>query len=122
MTMVVKSNVLEMDKDDVLAHYGVAGMKWGKRKGSVDKATNGVRSARKEIYKNAGQGLVGKGRKGQLVAAGILMGPSGLSGKVGYELAKSAGYSKGKSVAIGLLAGAPGGMVAAEISARRTAK
>ena len=121
MTEMVHVAVLDMDTDDVLAHYGVAGMKWGKRKGRADKASSPTSSARKEIYRGAKEGLIGKGRKGGTIASALL-GTPGISAKVGYEISKSAGYSKGKSLAIGLLAGAPGGVVAAEISARRTGK
>lgn len=31
-------DILIMNSDDVLAHYGVPGMRWGKRKGSSDKS------------------------------------------------------------------------------------
>lgn len=108
--------------DNFLEHYGVKGMKWGKSGakggggGSVNKAK--VKAARKEIYGGAKQNLFGKGQKGKTVASALL-GTPGASARVGYALAKSAGYSKGQSLAVGLLAGAPGGVLAAELSARR---
>lgn len=42
MTDVLKAEVSEMNSDDVLAHFGVAGMKWGRRRG---KKTTGVSRA-----------------------------------------------------------------------------
>lgn len=63
---------------------------------------------------------------GLLVTGGLLWGPTGAyqtAGIVaGTEISRSAGYSKGASVAIGLLGGPIGGLAAAEISARKRAK
>jgi hypothetical protein len=104
--------------DDFLSHYGVQGMKWGKHKakgGSVNKAT--VKEARKDMYKSAGAHI--KANKGKTVVAALLTGGSAT---VGYNLARSSGLSKGQSVAVAALGGAPGGMLAIEISARKSAQ
>jgi hypothetical protein len=108
--------------DNFLEHHGVPGMKWGKHKNKADfKAEK--KSIKKAIYKQTGQNLWGKGshQKGKTVAAAIF-GTPGISAKVGYDLSKAAGYSKGKSLAIGLLGGAPGGIIAANISAGKMAR
>lgn len=125
-----------LDTDDFLEHYGVPGMKWGKRKAGgstdVDRQTakadrvafkNRRGNARKEIYKTAGNQLVGtRIRAGATIATGLFLHPAVTNMRVGYELTKAAGYSKGKSAAVGILAGTSGGVIAAEISANRTAR
>jgi uncharacterized membrane protein YeiH len=67
----------------------------------------------------SGAGASVKAHKGRTIASALLLGPSAT---VGIQLARSAGHSKGASIAIGLLAGAPGGLIAAELSARKSAK
>lgn len=116
--------------DDFLEHYGVVGMKWGKHKsgsgGSGGSSSGGKKAridktdlkiARKAIYKNAGASV--KANKGKTVVAALLAGGSATAG---ITLARAAGHSKGKSLAIGLLGGAPGGVIAVELAARKAAR
>lgn len=106
--------------DYSLYHYGVKGMRWGK----TTKKTGVERSAdRKKIrseFKSSFSAKTGKDKvaMGSQVAYS-LMGGAGASQVVGYKIAKAAGYSKGKSLAIGVLGGAPGGLIASEIAVRR---
>ncbi|QED11512.1 hypothetical protein PP914_gp021 [Arthrobacter phage Qui] len=109
--------------DDFLSHYGVQGMKWGKHKAGGGSGSGGgtnkaaVKEARKDMYKSAGAHI--KANKGKTVVAALLTGGSAT---VGYNLARSSGLSKGQSVAVAALGGAPGGMLAIEISARKSAR
>ena len=125
-----------LDTDEFLMHYGVPGMRWGKRKSSgevettrserkVERAENrqALKTARTDIYKSASKGLWGtKTRAGVTVATALLLSPAVTNMRVGYELTKAAGYSKGKSLATGILVGTSGGIIAAELSARRSVK
>lgn len=108
--------------DLFLAHYGVKGMKWGKH-GSKAEFKTAKKAIKKEIYAQTKHNLIGKGnmQKGKTTVA-ALFGTPGLSSKVGYDMSKAAGYSKGKSLAIGLLGGAPGGLIAANIAANKMAR
>lgn len=62
---------------------------------------------------------------GGIIAGTILGGPGGAilmaERSAGISIARSAGYSRGSSVAIGLLGGAVGGVVASEIAVRNRA-
>lgn len=108
--------------DNFLEHHGVPGMKWGKHKTKASFKTE-KKAITKAIYKQTGQNLWGKGshQKGKTAVA-ALWGAPGVSAKVGYDMSKAAGYTKGKSLAIGLLGGAPGGIIAANIAAGKMAR
>jgi hypothetical protein len=102
--------------DDFLAHYGVVGMKWGKH-GSKKEFKGAKKAIRKEMYKSAGASI--KANKGKTVAAALLIGATQTAG---FTMARAAGHSKGKSAVIGLLGGAPGGMLAINIAAKKAAR
>lgn len=104
--------------DDFLEHYGVRGMTWGKRSGGGKSPVKAERKAvRKEIYKDA-RGLV-KANKGK-TAVGLLLGGGSIT--AGVTLARAAGHTKGQSLAIGLIGGAPGGVLAVHLAASRAVK
>ena len=109
--------------DNFLQHHGVVGMKWGKHKSKGDSGSSGgnnrsaKKAVRKEMYKDAVAST--KAHKGRAAAGLVLAGPSAT---VGMQLARSAGHSKGASVAIGLLGGAPGGVLAVHLAARKITK
>jgi len=121
------------DVDDFLEHHGVKGMKWGRRTSKTTRVARGRarKQLREEYSKNFNDryDVVTPGGKGQrtrnaLRTAAIVpdfmlvaYGPY-----TGTQMARSAGYSKGKSAAIGILSGAPGAAVAAEIRIHRVAK
>lgn len=104
--------------EDFLEHHGVVGMKWGKRSGGSKSSKSVTKSARKavrkEMLKDAGASV--KAHKGRTAASLILVGPSATAG---MQLARSAGHGKGASIAIGLLGGAPGGVLAVHLAARK---
>lgn len=146
--MILKGmNAIE-GADDFLAHYGVKGMRWGHRKPGTGepsdrKAAKAEKKAekqtakaegkiarkagRREIAKNLGSEFSLKTGKGQFntgvtAAAAIFSKPAAAAAYVGIKTARSAGYSKGKSVAIGLIGGPPGALLAAELSVRKNAR
>lgn len=144
--MIKKGTLAMNEAEDFLAHYGVKGMKWGVRK--RDK-TPGARkaeraSARQEASqakakakatRSGARGAIGadlgskfnlKTRDGKIrtgaTTAGLILASPAAERYLGYELSKSAGYSTGKSAAIGFLGGTVGGLAAAEISVRKKAR
>jgi len=125
--------------DDFLEHFGVVGMKWGKRNGSSDSSSGGsaksakltrggidkakLKSARKDIRNDVKERLVGnKKKKGAMAAIAIIGGAPGASLAVGIASARSAGFTKGQSLAIGFVGGAPGALLMSEMRARKTAR
>lgn len=122
------------DLEAFLEHHGVRGMKWGHHKTRAE-YKQAVKAARKEVYSKSIDGY--KAHKlrntGATVAAGILMAKYGGAGKVAggvngslsvaaIPMLRAQGYSKGKSVAIGLLGGPIGFTIASEVTARKMAK
>lgn len=123
---------MRVPTNDFLEHYGVKGMHWGKHKSSsaVEVArkpsTNKdkLKAARKDLYSGATAHYKTKAGKVELGAsiASSLIGGSVGSSLVGARMMRSAGYSKGKSVAMALTLGAPGAALAIELKARKMAK
>jgi hypothetical protein len=112
---------VDTEVDDFLAHYGVKGMKWGKHQTKGDfKAA--VKSNRKELYKGVGSVYKSKKQTGLAVATTLLSGGSVASAVIGTQMMRGAGYSKGKSFAMGMIGGAPGAVVAIELKARNMAR
>lgn len=121
--------------DDFLQHYGVKGMRWGKRqssgdvevskksKGPIDKEKLSAERAKlyggvKKQYESNGQkALAGAAIAGSLVTGGTLG-----TVVVGAQMMKGAGFSKGKTVATALLGGAPGAVLMIELQARKNAR
>jgi hypothetical protein len=125
--------------EDFLAHYGVKGMHWGKHKsgGTVEKLSRTdkqvakadykakVKEARKDIYGDVKSGMSsGKQRTltGAAIATSLLTGGSTGSVVVGAQMMRSAGFSKGKTMATAILGGAPGAVLMIELQARKNAK
>jgi hypothetical protein len=112
--------------EDFLEHHGVKGMKWGRRTGGASSGSSGGgkstagaerKAVRKEMYKESGATL--KRNKGKTAVGLFLAGPSATAG---IAMARGAGHGKGASVAIGLIGGAPGGMLAVHLAARKITK
>jgi Flp pilus assembly protein TadB len=113
---------MAQELDQFLEHHGVKGMKWGKHQTKAD-YKSAVSSNRKEIYKNLGNTWKSDKRQaGAAIASNLLLSPATGSAVVGIQLMRAAGYSKGKSLAMGLIGGTPGAMLAVEVKARKTAK
>lgn len=107
--------------DDFLAHYGVKGMKWGKHQ-SKDDFKEAVKANRKELYKGVGDVYKSKKQVGLALAATILSSPAAGQAVIGTQMMRGAGYSKGKSIAVGLLGGPTGAVIAIEMKARQMAR
>lgn len=83
----------EQDVDDFLAHYGVPGMKWGKRQAGETKESR--KEANRETLKKFGEGRLAKN-----------------NGSGGKAIAKSVGKMAGINFAVNVLVGAlPAGPV-----------
>ena len=124
--------------DDFLAHYGVKGMKWGKRKEvrAAKKAAGGeVRTAKKAArgevrreFRSSRSNYLFKDRpdgrrnvsKGKL-AATMLIDFNTMGGASAVMIAKSTGTSTGKAAAIGIITGLPGALAYREIKVRKEA-
>lgn len=130
--------------DEFLAHYGVKGMRWGHRKPGTGepsdrKAAKAEKKAakaegkaarkagRREVASNLGSEFSlktarGRTQAGATAAVGILASPAASAAFVSVKTARAAGYSKGKSLAIGLIGGPPGALIAAELSVRKNTR
>ena len=110
---------MSLNYDDYLEHYGVKGMKWGVKKSKADRKAD-----RGRIKENFKKNYSLKNKQGKVsaalsIASMPLLGPAVASAVAGSNLAEAAGYKKGTSVAIGIVAGAPGGLIASEVAVRR---
>lgn len=121
--------------DNFLEHYGVPGMRWGKRKssgdvevskkskGPIDKEKLSAERAKlydgvKNTYKSNGQ----KTLAGAAIATSIFTGGATGTVVIGAQMMRGAGFSKGKSAATALLGGAPGAVLMIELQARKNAR
>lgn len=121
--------------DDFLAHYGVKGMRWGKRragtdvevsskpkKGPIDK--DKLKAARKDLYDDVKSSYNGKQKTlaGAAIATSLFTGGTVGTVVVGAQMMRGAGFSKGKTAATALLGGAPGAILMIELQARKNAR
>lgn len=115
----------ELTYENYLKHYGVKGMKWGVRRSEEQLAA--ARGARKTERAKATRDTADYMNKnkvrnyGSIVGASILGTPLVGGAVAGAQIARASGYSKGKSVAIGVLGNVPGGIIAAEVQVRKRA-
>ncbi|QFG09304.1 hypothetical protein SEA_SLOOPYJOE_9 [Arthrobacter phage Sloopyjoe] len=121
--------------EDFLQHYGVKGMRWGKRKASSDvevsKKSKGpidkdrLSEERAKLYGGVKKRYEGRGQKvlaGAAIASSVITGGTTGSVVVGAQMMRGAGFSKGKSVATALIGGAPGAVLMIELQARKNAR
>lgn len=106
-----------------LAHHGVKGMKWGVRRTPEQL---GRKQRRKEIRRTHNKNFSSRqsNAKTGALGASIVSGfglPVTLA-VVGYDITRSAGYSKGYSLATGIVGGPIGGLIASELKVWEDAK
>ena len=128
-----------LEFEDTLMHYGVKGMRWGRRKANDEPKSRGnygyktMRDARKTEYSNL-KGLAGNmAASTGLAVAGNAAGRRGLTGVQGAALAggygnmirssyktyQKQGLSKGESMGMAIMMGPVGNIAVAELHARR---
>lgn len=118
------------ETDDFLAHYGKKGMKWGVRKEELKEARKAGRRELRENIKGQYRKDSGKLKKGRTAyttlegVSAVMTGGASLvaSPFTAAQVTRAAGYSKGKSIAIGILGGLPGAVLASEIRVRKNVK
>ncbi len=81
-----------------------------------------LKTARKEIYTDVAKVYTSRRKVGAAVAASLLFKPAIGSAVIGTQMMRGAGYSKGKSLAVGALSGPLGAVVAIEMKARSNAR
>lgn len=118
---------MDPDVEDFLAHYGKKGMKWGVTKnpgGSVKAARKEgraqIRANFKDMHKKTGSDGNRKVSVGK-TAGSLVLGNATWGASTGYQIARSTGYKKGSSVAIGMLGGPFGALALSEVAVRRAA-
>lgn len=125
---------MSAEVEDFLQHYGVKGMRWGKRgsKGdsNVEKAKKApidkdrLKEERKKLYGQVKTNMSTPGARvttGAALASTLVGGPSG-SAIIGAQMMRSAGFSKKKSFTTALIGGAPGAVLMIELQARKNAR
>lgn len=121
--------------EDFLAHYGVPGMRWGKRRSSSDVEVSRkpkkapidkdkLKAARKDLYDDVKASYNGKQKTlaGAAIATSLFTGGTVGTVVVGAQMMRGAGFSKGKTVATAILGGAPGAVLMIELQARKNAR
>ena len=99
-----------MMTENALMHYGVKGMKWGVRKDRDQVRTSRGKTVDRTLAAYSTEKNAGRRWVSAFLTGGI---------SVGYNYQRSAGYSRGATIASTLLAGPVGNVVAVELSSRR---
>ena len=116
------------DVDDFLEHYGVKGMKWGVKSSNQVALKSARKEGRAEFRENLKDHYTTKSAKtGRKISVGrtagsVILGTATFGAFNSMQIARAAGYSSGKSVAIGLLGNAPGALLASELKIRANAR